>query len=216
MTETPNKTKKTLAIIGAAIGWFALITQLSINLNNAQLPLFQTLIKFFSYFTILTNLLVALYFSALVMPRANKFKTFFQAAGRLTAITGYILVVGVVYQVALRGIWHPQGMGIVADELLHTFIPAYTFSFWLLYEDKLKLRFSEIRAWMLYPLAYMLYSFVRGYFTDLYPYPFVDVTTLGYPTVLLNTSIILAFFVLLFVFFVGGSKLALKRQVNAR
>ncbi len=214
MEETTIKNRKLWASIGAIAGWFAVFTQLLIVLQNTELSLLGALVRFFSFFTILTNMLVALYFSSQIMPNSNKLKLFFQSPGKLTAIAGYILVVGIVYQIALRHIWNPEGLPRVTDELLHTFIPAFTFSFWLLFEEKAKLRFAQIGGWLLYPLAYILYTLVRGHFTGLYPYPFVNVVTIGYPAALVNTLIIIALFLLLFLGFIGGSKLVKRSGKN--
>ncbi len=57
------------ATVGALLGWFALALQLFLMLDTApagSVALVRTLVTFFSFFTILTNLLVALVFTAAV------------------------------------------------------------------------------------------------------------------------------------------------------
>ena len=39
-------------------------------------------------------------------------------------------------------------------------------------------------AWLIYPLAYVAYTLAHGAVMNWYPYPFLDVTQLGYLTVL--------------------------------
>lgn len=58
------------AIAGALLGWSALVLQLYLILIQSPPPggtMLGTVITFFSFFTILTNLLVALVFTALVL-----------------------------------------------------------------------------------------------------------------------------------------------------
>jgi hypothetical protein len=48
---------------------------------------------------------------------------------------------------------------------------------------------------MLYPLAYSIYTMIRGRMMGWYPYPFLDAGVLGYPTVLMNIGgMIVVFF----------------------
>jgi hypothetical protein len=60
------------AAVGALLGWFALALQLYLMLVQSPpgtAALLGTVITFISFFTILTNLLVALVFSAVALPR---------------------------------------------------------------------------------------------------------------------------------------------------
>lgn len=46
-----------------------------------------------------------------------------------------------------------------------------------------------------FPLAWIAYTFVRGAVVGWYPYPFLDVTTLGLAPALLNTAVVAVVFV---------------------
>jgi hypothetical protein len=92
--------KKRIALIFALITWFAVIVQFYLMMDNRVTPGPETIIRFFSFFTILTNSLVAVYFT--VQIQAKNQKGFWHQPGTLTAITVYILVVGLVYQLVLR------------------------------------------------------------------------------------------------------------------
>lgn len=77
------------------MAWFAVIGQLVLIILNRQADVFETVIRFFSYFTILTNILVACYFAAQI---GNiKILKFLKTDTSLTALTAFILVVGLVY-----------------------------------------------------------------------------------------------------------------------
>ena len=195
-----------LTFMGAFIACFAVISQFFLMLNTTELPFFAMIVRFLSFFTILTNSLVAIYFISLLLPKSTFLFQFFSSPGKLTAVTGYILVVGIVYQIALRHVWNPQGFAMVVDELLHSVIPLFTLIFWMLFEEKENLRFKQITGWLLYPFAYIVYTFIRGFFTNQYPYPFVDVLTLGYPIVFRNALIIVFLFVLFFISMIALSK----------
>lgn len=192
----------TFAGLIALTGWFAVITQYVLMFNNSALPGAETTIRFFSYFTILTNILVAISFTVELMS-AFKRPERLRVQGSLTAATVYITVVGLVYQVVLRGIWDPQGMQRLVDELLHTIIPISVIVFWLRYERTSMLQYRRIRIWLLYPFIYLLFILFRGTFSGFYPYPFIDVAVLGLPRVILNAFLMLVLFVvvsLLYVF----------------
>ena len=185
--------KRNLAFIFAALGWFAVIAQYYLMLENRTTSVSEATIRFFSFFTILTNILVTIYFSTICFSR-NKSVSLINAAGMLTFLTIYITVVGLVYQAALRHLWHPQGMQRLVDELLHSVIPILVILFWYLYEAKNNLKFSQTIKWLSYPLIYFIYILLRGNQSGFYPYPFVDVSVLGFATVIQNALFLLLFF----------------------
>jgi hypothetical protein len=193
------------------VGFFAVISQFYVAVHNSPFdnPLL-VLPGFLSFFTILTNLLTATFFACFLLQKSTSLGRWAHKPGTLSAITGYILVVGLVYQVALRHLWQPTGFAMVVDELLHTIIPALTLVFWYLFEEKNNLKFRQIATWMLYPLAYIIYTFIRGLLTNKYPYPFVDVLALGYPAVLLNTLYIILLFILLYIVLITVGKRLIK------
>lgn len=201
---------KIFSAAGALITWFALIAQLYLAIENRTTSLTESIIRYISYFTILTNLLVALYFTATLLPD-SRFRRFFQRPGVLTAITVYICVVGLVYQLFLRPIWDPQGLQRVVDELLHSVIPVLFLVYWILFEKKETLRWRFMLTWLLYPLLYSLYTVIRGYFSGFYPYPFIDVSKLGYQQALMNAFGILVIFFFFSGAFIGIARLAIKR-----
>ncbi len=110
----------------AVIGWFALVLQLYIMLVDPALAgwaLAQITAKFFSFFTILTNLLVALSLTVCLLLPESGLGKFFSRPSVKSAIALYIAIVGIVYNLALRQLWKPEGFQLVADVILHTAIP---------------------------------------------------------------------------------------------
>ncbi|MGH2649177.1 MAG: Pr6Pr family membrane protein, partial [Ginsengibacter sp.] len=142
--------KKKLALLFALIGWFAVIAQYVLMIENRVTSVAETTIRFFSFFTILTNLLVALYFTLLFFTK-NENSKLIDKPGTLTAVTIYITMVGLVYQVALRHIWQPKGMQLIVNELLHSVIPVLVIIFWYLYETTRPIKYGQIPKWAIYP-----------------------------------------------------------------
>lgn len=136
--------------------------------------------NFFSYFTILSNLLVAVSFA---VPGA-----FWRSARTRGGVTLYIAVVGLVYEGVLRRLWHPEGAQFIADLLLHDAVPLTVVAHWLFLRERGALRWRDPLAWLAYPAAYLVYALLRGATTGWWAYPFIDASALGYARVLLNAA----------------------------
>ncbi|MCE3076065.1 Pr6Pr family membrane protein [Chryseobacterium gwangjuense] len=195
-------TQRILSLLFALIGWFSVITQYYLMVKNTQISFGETTIRFFSFFTILTNILVAVYFTFQTVNYPSKIKK----PGILTAITIYILIVGSIYQIILRSTWNPTGLQRIVDELLHTIIPVLVLMYWYMYENKRDLSYQQIPQWAVYPLLYLFYILIRGHFSEFYPYPFVNVLDLGYTQVLINSFWILVLFIGISMLFVRIGK----------
>jgi hypothetical protein len=198
--------KHKIVFLGAAIGWFAIIVQFVIMMQNRVKSLTETTIRFFSYFTILTNSLVALYFSVLWYQKPFLLLKRFEKPGFLTATTLYICTVGIVYQLLLRNLWEPTGMQKMVDEILHTIVPMYVILFWFFYENKKAVSWKSIPLWLLYPLIYLVYILMRGQLSGFYPYPFIDVDELGWEKVLQFCSLLFFTFSVVAIVLVGIGK----------
>lgn len=199
--------KNKLTLLFATIAWFAVLTQYYLMMENRVFPMLETTIRFFSFFTILTNLLVAIYFSLSLVKKKEGYLSIINKSGTLTAVTVYITVVGLVYQILLRSIWEPKGMQRVVDELLHSVIPILVIIFWYLYEEKKAIAYKQILQWLIYPLIYLIFVLIRGSFSNFYPYPFVDVVNLGLKQVLINSAGLMLFFICLSVVYIKLGKL---------
>ena len=186
--------RRNLSILIGIITLFAVVAQFILMLENRVASIPETIVRFFSFFTILTNLLVAIYFTDQSIRKKNHEAGFINRPGVLTAVTIYIVIVGLVYQVLLRHIWQPTGLQKIVDELLHSVIPLLVILYWYLFEKKSEVQYGQIFRWLIYPLAYLLYILARGTISGFYPYPFVDVRNLGLQSVLVNSGVLLVFF----------------------
>ena len=191
----------------SVMGWFALIAQFYLIFANRTTSIPETFIRYFSFFTILTNLLVASCSTALALRVQSGLKKFFSKQESLAAITVYIFVVGLVYNIVLRPLWNPAGLQKIVDELLHTVIPVMFILFWLLFVPKNELRFVNIFSWLTYPAVYAIAILIRGSFSQFYPYPFIDYAALGLRKVTTNIIVLIAVFVIFSLIFVSIGKL---------
>ncbi|MEP6645686.1 MAG: Pr6Pr family membrane protein, partial [Saprospiraceae bacterium] len=168
------------SLLLAIIGWFAIITQFVLMMNQRVASVAETSIRFFSFFTILTNCIVAAYFTYKALKDRPGFLRRFHKPGTLTAITVYITIVGLIYQIVLRKIWEPTGMQMIVDELLHTVIPVLVILFWYIYESNSDIKWTQLPGWLLYPFLYLIFVLVRGQLSGFYPYFFIDMNELGW------------------------------------
>lgn len=194
-----------LALI-AVLGWFALASQLYLIIQNRVVSVSETIVRYFSFFTILTNLIVAVCVTILLLKPSGKWGSWFSRPTTLTAITVYITIVGVVYNAILRFLWKPQGLQYLTDELLHTIIPLMFILYWFLFVSKKGLQYKQFMPWLIYPLLYVIYTAIHGAVTGYYPYPFINVTQLGYGKVLINTGGLLLAFSVLSLFLIAITK----------
>jgi hypothetical protein len=210
MNSLPVFRKILLAIV-VACAWFAIIFQFYLIIVNRQASIGETIIRFFSFFTILTNILVATCFTSLLFYPNTKLGVFFNKAATLTAVTVYIAVVGIIYNFILRFLWKPEGLQFLVDELLHSVVPILVVLYWIIFPAKEALQWKHIFPWLLYPVIYCLYVMLRGAMSGFYPYPFIDVPLLGYGKVFLNICSMVFMFLVLSLLFVGLTKLWYKR-----
>ncbi|MDE3182046.1 MAG: Pr6Pr family membrane protein [Bacteroidota bacterium] len=207
--------RRNLSILFGLIAWFAVVTQFLLMLENRVASVPETLVRFFSFFTILTNLLVAIYFTSQSFQRKNHSAGFINQPGVLTSVTVYITIMGLVYQILLRHIWQPTGLQKIVDELLHSLIPLLVIIYWYFFENKSKVKYRQVFKWLIYPLVYLFYILVRGSFSGFYPYPFVDVRNLGVQKVLINSTWLVILFAVVSLLFVWIGKLFDKKKVLA-
>ncbi|MCY1177945.1 hypothetical protein D9M73_182750 [compost metagenome] len=162
--------------------------------------------SFFSYFTVLSNTLVATVLTCAATSRESAARRWFLQPWVSSGIAVSIVVVSLAYNLLLRHLWHPEGWQWLADELLHDVMPLLFLVYWWRCVPKGRLRVGHIGLWVIYPLVYFAYSLLRGHVLAVYPYPFIDVEKLGYPQVFINAGGLLAGFVLIALLLIGWDR----------
>lgn len=198
MTATDQGPRAIAGVI-AALGWFALALQLVLIIAATRAAggsAAGAVLNYLSFFTILTNILVAVVMTATALGRPP-------SASLHGAATLSIAVVGLIYSLVLRSIWDPQGWQKVADALLHDVVPVLAILFWLAFARRGGLKASHIPVWLVYPLVFFACAMARGAVDGWYPYPFLDAGRIGYRVVLQNAVVVTAVFAALAAVLVG-------------
>ena len=144
-------------------------------------------LRFFSYFTVQSNILVAL--SVLPLLRYAAMDDRAWRVLRLDALMG-ISVTGVVFVVALRPIVDLSGVSALTNVGFHYLSPLLAVVGWLLFGPRPRIDRTTLLWSLAWPLAWLAYTLVHGALTDWYPYPFIDAGELGYPATLLNAALV--------------------------
>jgi len=128
------------------------------------------------------------------------------SAGWHAAALVYILVVCATYEAVLRTSWTPRGMGFDTDLTFHDIVPALTLVFWIGFAPKrgLGARFSLLL--LIYPAFYFVGTLLAGALGETYPYSFLDVSKLGYSTVMVVGLLFLAIYYALGLAVITASK----------
>ncbi|WP_449431432.1 Pr6Pr family membrane protein [Pseudomonas putida] len=183
--------------LAAVLGWLGLAVQVYLVLLarwQEQASLIGGLINVFGFFTVLTNTLVATVLSYAAFGRESRARRFFLNPAVGGAVAASIVLVALAYSVLLRHLWQPQGWQWLADELLHDVMPVLFILYWWFEVPKGSLRLRHLAGWALYPAGYFAFALWRGNEIGAYPYPFIDVSSLGYARVMLNALGVLAGF----------------------
>lgn len=203
--------------VTAAVSAVSLVIQLvlivvgiNVLVDDAGAPsvgLGERLVRFVSYFTVQSNVLVVIS-TAMLARRPARDGWWFRVL-RIAGLVG-ITVTFVVYLIALRPILDLHGVSAVTDFGLHIATPVLAVVGWLVWGPRPRISVRVLLWFLIWPVAYFAYSLIRGAVTGWYPYPFVDVTVLGYPVALRNLVVVA---VLLLA--VGAVYLLLDRRLPA-
>lgn len=168
--------RRALYSLTALVTWGALALQLSLitaRLTDEGSSVAFALWRFFGFFTILANLAMAVVASAMAWWPTSSLAG---PRSRLMTVTAIVLV-GIIYSVALRSVWDPQGWQAVADHALHDATPLLFTLCWIM-SDHGSLRWPDAFWAMVPPILYCLYAFVRGTIDGWYAYWFLNPTAL--------------------------------------
>lgn len=197
-TATVSRMGATCAGLLATVAIAALILQYVMLVRTAgqAVGVGGATLRFVSYFTILSNVLVATVAAAAALhPWRRGFWT--KPAVR-AAVALYIGATMFVHDRALAAPWSPAGLQWLADTALHYGVPILYLAWWLVFVPHGALRLRHLVRWLAFPLGYLAYANARGQLTGEWPYPFLDMQALGLPQVARNALLVLG------VFLVGG------------
>lgn len=137
----------------------------------------------FSYFTNLSNVLVAI---VLTMLARNLHRTgLLWGTLRMDSLL-MISVTGLIFAIVLAPDSSPEGLYIVTNALSHYIIPVLTVLMFLILGPRRQISFATIFTALIIPIAWAVYILIRGSFIDAYPYGFLNAADLGLGTAIVN------------------------------
>lgn len=154
-----------------AVTGITLLTRVLLRIDMGETPV-EALVFLTQFFTILTNTLVLLVMAWIAVGRAVP-------ARLMLCVVISITCVGLIYHLLLAHLNPLRGLALAADHGVHTVVPCLTVAWWLLWGEKPALRWNDPLLWIIWPLAYCAYALARAAYSGFYPYPFLDLPSLG-------------------------------------
>ncbi|MEZ5680633.1 MAG: Pr6Pr family membrane protein [Erythrobacter sp.] len=202
MDITLSKPARIAAGVISAAAFAALAVQCMLNLERDGSPLVAAALLL-RYFTIWSNL------AAAVLLGWAAWKGRIHAALPFALATA-LAIVAVVYWALLAADHHPVGWDRHTNQMHHTFVPAASILWWLVFTRPPEAGWRSIPLVTVAPLAYTGFALVYGSVSGFYPYFFLDVPQFGMAQVALN----LVGLAIAFMLF-GGLLLGLRRLVSS-
>ncbi|MFF3349965.1 Pr6Pr family membrane protein [Streptomyces sp. NPDC002779] len=155
---------------------------------DPQSSVASRLVRVFSFFTVDSNVLVAMACVGLALGPDRDGRVW--RALRLTSLLA-ILITGLVFVTVLASKVHLSGAALWCTIAFHYVAPPATFLGWLVFGPRGQTDRRTLAWSFAWPLGWIGYTLVRGATTGWYPYPFLDVGALGYPVALRNVAVVL-------------------------
>ena len=109
---------------------------------------------------------------------------------RFDAMLG-IIITGLVYEGILAALVHPTGWALAATIGFHYISPWATLIGWFVFGPRPRMPWTTTLFGFIWPIAWLVFTFVVGAITNWYPYPFLDVSLIGFADSVRNCLVIL-------------------------
>lgn len=187
MGRAPVNPRKLLTGLGLAAGTAGLLIEFVFSMQislaaGRDIP--GILGSFFSFYTILTNIVLVLIYLSEVLP-IQRLAIFRHPVTRGSMVACITLVSLYVFFV-LRHLYAPTGLLELSDRLLHYVAPLLYLLWWVIGQPHGQLRWSNLPVMLLPTLIYFVVVMMRGVWLHRYPYPFMNIDELGIGAVLLG------------------------------
>jgi hypothetical protein len=206
-----------VAWTGLTVGFVIMVLGLYPSLNtdptmlgNPAQGVAGRILDYFTYFTIWSNIVVAVVMTMLFLRPARD--AFIFRVLRLDSVL-MIVVTGIIYNVVLAGAAQLQGLEVVSNAFDHIITPVVTLVVWLVLGPRGWISWRTIGAALIIPIVWLAWALARGAVIGAYPYGFLDVAKYGYGTVFTNVLGVIVFAIVLCVIFWGID--ALIRRISA-
>lgn len=196
---------RTAHLLVAVVAWGAVIFQLVLVLQGSAVLVeedppgrAESIYRFFAYFTVQSNLLVAISSTALAREPALDRPAW--RVVRLAGIVG-ITVTGLVHFFLLRPLLDLDGADWVADKLLHMVVPVLAIAVWAWCGPRPRIVAREVAYALAWPLAWLAWTLVVGQVDGWVPYPFLDAGSEGWGSVVVVSVGITVLFLAVFALY---------------
>ena len=198
---TPQRARAVhLAVAG--VTWFALVLQLVLVFTGEAIlveedppGLAARIYRYFAYFTIQSNLLVAITSTALT--RRPWLGTLGWRTARVAGLVG-ITVTGLVHFFLLRPLLELDGANWAVDKLLHMVVPVLAIAAWAWAGPRPGITARAVAYALVWPVVWLLWTLVVGQVDGWVPYPFLNAAANGWGSVAVAGAGITVLFLLLF------------------
>lgn len=160
-------------LVFAALGVVAVIAQLSVHIDHHY-----SVPNFFSYFTNLGNIISIMVFviGALRLLRGVPSTRGWEIVRFCSTVN--MVFIGLVFNILLVD----TDLGDLlpwVNVVMHMLLPALALVDWIILPPQRRQAALTILAGLLFPIAYSVYSLVRGAIIGFYPYPFYNPRAVG-------------------------------------
>lgn len=179
MVKNSSFLRTILAILQSTLALLILSAIVAQYLSSSTSNTFST-VTFFSYFTIEANIVsaVTLFASSYYLLSNKTESNVLQSVRGATAV--YMIITGMVFNLLLRETAFADPLLVPwSAEVLHVVAPVSFLIFWILNPPKNKLSSNYIFIWFVFPIVWLLYTYLRAFVTDFYIYHFLDPKEVG-------------------------------------
>lgn len=168
--------------------------------------------RYFAYFTIQSNLIGIVALGWLVLrreqPRTRGVELLRGAAAAYLTVTFAVTIVLLSdVDVGLQLPW--------VDFVLHKLFPVVVIADWIVDPPVVRLAYRDALIWLVYPVAWTLFTVARGAVDGWYPYPFLNPANGGYIGVAVVIAAISAGFLIVALAYIALGN-ALSRRITPR
>jgi hypothetical protein len=190
-----------LVVIGITIELFVSAGRESVYFHTG----WERALNLFSFFTIQSNIVVGVtnFMLALNSKRVSNIFWGFRLSGLIA-----ILITFIIQHLLLAKPIHDP-WAFTSDLIVHTIVPVLVVAGWLIFGPRKHISWKVIWIAMIFPVSWLIFTFIRGALINWYPYGFIAVGQIGYTTALRNVGIItILFFAIALVAKIADSKLS--------
>lgn len=138
-------------------------------------------LNFFSFFTIQSNILcaVVLIMGAALVASNKPYGPWFTFLRGGMVIN--MIITGLVYALLLQhaGDAHAGLQWNWQNFVAHQFSPLFVAVEWLIWAPKYQISWKQAFLWLIYPILWLVYTFIHAHISGWYPYPFLDPALVG-------------------------------------